>query len=102
MIKLVKSPLQRTWLVTGFTVGTGFTVIVKELDVPEQVLPALVKAGVTVIVAVTGLVPVLWAGKERICPVPLAGIPIEGSELVQLNCVPGTDPVKEILFTKVP
>ena len=51
-IELVKSPLQRTWLVNGFTVGTGFTVIVNEVDVPVQVFPALVKAGVTVIVAV--------------------------------------------------
>ena len=76
--------------------------IVNEVSVPVQVFPALVKAGVTVIVAVIGLVPVLWAVKERICPVPLAGIPIEGSELVQLYCVPGTDPAKEIMFTMVP
>lgn len=51
-------------------------------------------AGVTVMVATTGAVPVLVAVKDAILPVPLAANPIEGVLFVQLNVVPGTVPVK--------
>ena len=47
--------------------------------------------------ATTGPVPGLVAVKLAILPVPLAARPMEGSELVQLNTVPGgvvTEPVK--------
>ena len=43
-----------------------------------------VKVGVTVIVAVTGAVPVFTPTKEAMSPVPLAASPIEVLSLVQL------------------
>ena len=64
--------------------GIGFTVIVNVLDVPVQVKPALVNVGVTVIVAVTGVLPVLTAVKLAIFPVPLAANPMDDAVLVQL------------------
>ena len=86
--------LQIVWLVIALTVGKGFTVIVNEVDAPEHVTPLLVMEGVMVIVAVTGTVPMLCAGNDRISPVPLAASPIETSELTQVYCAVGTDPVK--------
>ena len=86
--------LQMVWLVTALTLGNGFTVIVNNVCVPEHVTPPLVMDGVTVIVAVTGIVPTLCAGKDRISPVPAAARPIEASELTQVYCAVGTDPVK--------
>ena len=47
--------------------------MVNETGVPVQPLAA----GVTVIVAITGTVPVLVAVKEAILPVPLAASPME-------------------------
>lgn len=41
-ITRVVAPVQYALLVTAATVGTGFTVIVKVLDAPVQVVPALV------------------------------------------------------------
>ena len=64
--------------------GTGFTVIVKGEDIPVQVVPELVKEGVTEIVAVTGAVVVLVVMNEEIFPDPLAASPIEVVELTQL------------------
>jgi hypothetical protein len=58
----------------------GLTVIVKVCDVPGQ--PFAV--GVTVMVAVTGAVPVFVAVKEVIFPVPLAARPILVVLFVQL------------------
>jgi len=81
---LVEAPLQTAWFDTGLTVGPGFTVIVKNAEVPLHVSPALVIEGVTVIVATTGLVPALFAGNDMICPIPLAASSMVGSELVQL------------------
>jgi hypothetical protein len=71
-------------LVTAFTVGVGFTVIVKDFDVPLHVTLPLVYTGVTVIVAVTGTIPILTAANEAISPVPLAPRPIEVVLFVQL------------------
>jgi len=53
----------------AMAVGVGLTVMVKLCGVPEQPVPPLVKVGVTVMVAVTGEVPLLVAVKE--------GIPVE-------------------------
>lgn len=61
---------------------------------PVQVVPPLVKEGVTVIVAVIGDEPVFSAVNDGIFPVPLAAKPIEGALLVQLNTVPVTAPEK--------
>jgi hypothetical protein len=80
----LEEALQRVWLLTAFTVGFGLTVIVNVVGVPVQVAPPLVYAGVTVIVDVTGTVPVLMALNEAIFPVPLAGRPIVELLLVQL------------------
>jgi len=70
--------------VTGLTIGIGFTVIVKKVDIPVQVIPELVNSGVTVMVAVIGAVVALVAWKERISPVPLVARPMEALVLVQL------------------
>ena len=64
--------------------GIGFTVIVKNVDVPVQVTPALVKTGVTVIVAVSGAKEVLVAVNEEIFPDPPAPKPMEVLEFTQL------------------
>jgi hypothetical protein len=74
----------------------GLTVIVKVLATPGQVLPALVKLGVTVIFAVMGKVPVFVAVKAVILPEPLAVSPIAVLSFVQLYVVPATPPVKFI------
>ena len=50
--------------------------------------------GVTVIVAVSGVVPLLTVVKPAILPVPLAARPIDGLLLVQLKTVAGTEPLK--------
>ena len=65
-------------------VGIGFTVIVKVSVAPAQVTPALVKVGVTVIVAIKGSYggPSFKAVKEGILPVPEVGLrPIDSSIL---------------------
>ena len=83
---VVVAPLHKVWPVTAFTEGIGFTVIVKVRGVPTQALAV----GVTVIVAVTGALPVLVALKEAMLPLPFAARPIEGSLLVQAYVVPAT------------
>ena len=50
--------------------------------------------GVTVIVAVTGVVPILVAVNTGIFPVPFAPSPIEVLLFDQVNVVPVTGPVK--------
>jgi hypothetical protein len=71
-------------LATAFTVAVGLTVIVKVLDVPAQLTPALVNVGVTVIVAVTGALVALVAMNDAILPAPFAANPIDGVLLTQL------------------
>ena len=51
---------------------------------PVQLTPALVKVGVTVMVAVTGAFVLLMAVKAGTVPVPAAASPIEVLLLVQL------------------
>jgi hypothetical protein len=72
-------------------------VIVYEFGVPGQ--PA---AGVTVIVAVIDVVPVFTALKPAIFPEPLAGIPIEVLEFVQVKVAPVTGLVKFVAGTALP
>lgn len=76
----VDAPRHSVWLATAFTVGVGFTVIVKLCGVPVQVAAV----GVTVIVAVCTVVPVLVAVKLGILPVPPAASPMLVLLLVQL------------------
>ena len=64
--------------------------MVKVVGVPAQPLAV----GVTVIVATTGVVPVLVAVKDAILPVPLAPSPIVGSLLVHAKVVPASGLVK--------
>ena len=44
---------------------------------PAQLTPALVKVGVTMIIAVTGAVPLFTAGNAAMFPLPEAANPIE-------------------------
>ena len=67
--------------------------IVNVRGVPVQVTPPLVKLGVTVIVAIIGVVPVLVGVKDRL-PVPLAANPMSVLLLVQLYTVPVAFPLK--------
>ena len=73
-----------TWLAGMSAAGTGFTVMVNDAGVPVQVSPALVNAGVTVMVALTGALVVLVTVKDDISPEPLAARPMAGFELTQL------------------
>ena len=57
--------------------------MVKVLVGPVQLVPPLVKVGVTTMVATTGADPVLTAVNEAILPVPLAARPMLVNELVQ-------------------
>jgi hypothetical protein len=68
--------------------------MVKLVGVPSQIADPFVKRGVTVIVAITGAVPVLTAANEAIFPVPLTDNPIEGVLFVQRYVVPATVPPK--------
>ena len=81
---MVTLPLHTTWLVGWFTWDDGLTVIVKVLVAPVQETVPLVYVGVTVIDAITGVIPILIAVNAAISPVPEAAIPIVGSEFAQL------------------
>ena len=67
-----------------FTVAVGFTVIVKVINGPIQNDGLFINCGNTVIVAVTGVNPLLVATNDGIFPKPLAAMPIEGLLLTQL------------------
>ena len=69
-----------------FTAGIGFTVIVKLTGVPLHP-PAV---GVTVIVEIIFVLPLLVALNGLISPLPLAANPVEELLFVQLNVVPVT------------
>ena len=90
VIAFVVAPLHKIWFAGCTTFGDGLTVIVKDSGVPEQVKCV----GVTIIIAVTGALPVLTAVNAAIFPVPLAGKPIEGLLLVQMKTVFANEPVK--------
>lgn len=89
------SLIQIRWLnrSVATTIGVGLTVMVNVRGVPVQVTPPLVKLGVTVMVATTGVCVVFTAVKAAMLPVPLAARPIEGVLLVQLYTVPVTAPL---------
>ena len=73
--------------------------MLKDVAVPVQVNPALVKVGMTLIIAVSGPVVVLVTANEGISPDPEEASPMEVFELVQLYSVPGTFP--EIIICEV-
>ena len=70
--------------------GIGFTVIVKVPGVPGQ--PLMI--GVTVIVATTGVLPVMVGLKAAILPVPEAARPINGVSFSQEKVTPAVVLVK--------
>ena len=80
------------------TAGIGLTVIVNIL----LVLLQLFAIPITEIIAVTGYILLLVAIKDDMFPVPFAGNPISEAELIQLNVVPETDPIKPIGSKRVP
>jgi hypothetical protein len=81
-------PLHHVWSRIESIIGVGLTVIVKIPVIPLQLLAA----GVIVIVAVTGAVPLLIAVNEGMSPEPLAAKPIDELLFVQLKTVPATEP----------
>ena len=58
------------------TCAVGLTVMVKLSSAPEQLMPLLVKVGVTTMVDIIGDVPLLIAAKPSIFPVPLSARPV--------------------------
>jgi hypothetical protein len=64
------------------TLAVGFTVIVNVFEAPVQLVPPFAKAGVTMIVATTGVVPPFVAVNAEIFPDPLPANPILGVSLV--------------------
>jgi hypothetical protein len=101
---LVESPLQTTCEFGRFTWATGLTVTVYVFEGPVQIIPALSKDGVTVIVDTKGAVPVFVAIKAGTSPVPLLMFkPVDKLSLVHvyvvvptvfevLKLVPDTEP----------
>ena len=78
------TPLQNVRPIGATATGTGLTVMVKVFAGPSQVIPPLVRRGVTVIVATTGCVPLFIPVNGIILPVPLAARPMDGSLFVQV------------------
>lgn len=76
--------LHTVWLATALTTGVGFTVMVKVIGAPTQVVTPSVNVGVTLMIAVTGALPLLMPVNDAILPDPLAARPMDGSLLVQL------------------
>jgi hypothetical protein len=68
--------------------GVGLTVMVKVLVGPEQVTAPPKYFGVTVMVAVTGVIPLLTAANAAMGPVPLAASPMLVVSLTQSYEVP--------------
>lgn len=66
-----------------FTCPSGFTVILNDFDGPGQLVPPLLKTGVTVMVPVIGEVPV-FTDVNDIFPLPVAGSPMPVLLFVQL------------------
>lgn len=94
--------MQRIWLPGWLTVAVGLTVIVNVVLAPVQVIPPLVNVGVTVMVAVTGVLPALKAMNDGIVLVPDAPRPMLVLLLVQLYTVPATGPARVIAVVVLP
>ena len=89
-IAAVPSPLHSSWFAGVTTLGVGLTVTVKLCAMPLQPLAA----GVTIIVAVAGVLVPLVAVNGAMFPVPFAANPIVVLLFVQLNTVPLVEPLK--------
>jgi hypothetical protein len=90
--------LQELWLTIGFTVGVGFTVIVKDEVIPEQLLAT----GVMVIIAEMGAELLFAAVNASKFPLPFDPKPIPGLLFVQVKVVPVTGPVNGTSGTDTP
>lgn len=90
--------LQTVLLVMVFTVGVGYTVMVKEMEGPGQLLAF----GVMVIVATWLVVPVLVAVKLGMSPVPVARSPMDGLSFTHEKVVPATGPVTWTMVVVAP
>ncbi len=77
------TPLQITMSGGSFTCPSGLIVMLNVLDGPGQLVPPLLKTGVTVIVPVIGEV-LVFAAVNEIFPEPVAGSPMPVLLLVQL------------------
>ena len=75
-------PLHTIWSGKSFTVGVGLIVMVNVCVAPVQPTDPPVKSGVTVRVAITGVVSPLIAVNDGILPTPANGIPMDGVLLV--------------------
>ena len=102
LIAEVAVPSQIGNELTALTVGIGLTVIVKVCGVPKHSTPFNVNFGVTMMVLTIGFGVVLVTVKDGIFPTPDAAVVTAVFELVQLNTVFGTLPVKLILPVVVP
>lgn len=80
------APLQTVLFVMVVTFAEGLTIIVYVKGEPLHKIE-FVYCGVTVIVAVIGVVPLFTARKDGIVSVPLPINPIDGALLTQLNIV---------------
>ena len=76
--------LHTDWFGIALTVAVGLTVMANDIGVPTQLTPAFTNVGVTVMVAVTGAVPVLLAVNDGIFPAALAANPMDGVLFTQL------------------
>lgn len=93
LMAVVVLVLHHTWFTTAFTVGVGFTVMVKLMLGPVQPLAE----GTTVMLPTMGVVPVLVAVKEGMFPLPPAPRPMAVLSLVQEKVVPVTGPPSVIM-----
>lgn len=91
---------QYSKLLTALNSGFGFTVMVKLIVSPVQLLALLF--AVTVMVDVTGNAVVFSAVKLAILPLPLAAKPISVLLDVQLKVVPEAALVKLVILTVSP
>jgi hypothetical protein len=82
----VVAPLQYATLLIALTVAVGYTVMVNEMGGPTQPLAV----GVTVMVAITVVMPALVAVKDGIFPVPLPASPMDGVLLTHAKVAPVT------------
>ena len=64
--------------------GPGLTIISKVIGEPTQVL----RVGVAIIVAVTGVAPAFSPAKDKMSPLPFVAKPMEASEFVQSIIAP--------------
>jgi len=86
----VVTPLQAATLLTVFTEGLGFTIILKDAGSPTHELAV----GDTAIVAVSGMLLLFTALNEFILPLPLAARPMILKLFAHANVAPLTALVK--------